>query len=264
MRKKMARWFSAVVVVACTLLGLPTVARAAPNPGDCSSASEGVQITEIGTGIKYTCFCLGSPSTGRRYCRWRANTQPSPNVRSQVQLGAEWGLWGLLNYGEVAQTNNGQYKSFGEAESFYNGSLANSPAGWLANAAVVYRWNGSAWSNCRDSGFSYSAGAWAWLNTTWSFGVPPCGDGYYATNSYSFGWDGGSWLGNPAGVWSDYISWVGCLSCLAAGGTPPPKGPPPAQMRRPLPPKAVAGAAVTQQPGLTVQGGGADARHAPA
>ncbi len=222
-------------------------------------AGEGVETTEIGTGIRYLCFCLVSPGTGKKYCRWRAKTQETPKARSEVQLGAEWGTWGRLNYAEVAQTNNGQYRSFGEVASFNNATLTNSPAGWLANAAVVYRWNGSAWSNCRDSGFYFSPSAWATFGLTWSFGTPPCGDGFYFTNNYGFVWDGGSWRGNPSGIWSGYISWVGCLSCLAAATTPPPRGPPPTKMKRPAPP-ASQRAAATVPAGLIVQGGPAGAR----
>src|SRR5215210_2258726 len=101
MKHRAARFLSACVVVMCIVVGLPTAAMAAPNPNDCHSGSEGAPVTELGTGIKYTCFCLVSTATGRKYCRWRATNQATPNARSQVQLGAEWGLWGMLNYGEV-------------------------------------------------------------------------------------------------------------------------------------------------------------------
>ena len=224
-------------------------------PGACV-APGGYDLVESGTGIVYRCTCLRSVSTGRDYCHWKV-LELNGKAKSGLQIGAEWGgLHGQLNYAEVARTDSGSYRSYGDVSYFYTGTLTNAPTGRLANVTVVYRWTGSSWLNCRDSGFYYSGGAWAWFGLTWSFGTPPCGDGFYFTNNYGFVYDGAQWRGNPSGVASGHMTWMGCLSCRSAAAPPAPKAPPPAVVKMPPQPSGVVGAPTTSaEPDLFVRGG---------
>jgi hypothetical protein len=89
----------------------------------------------------------------------------------------------------------------------YCGGGFNRPAGYLIDRAVLYRWNGSAWAVCRDTGWVYNssnvAGFTIW--DEWSVGdwgdPSPCGAGSYQTHGASFeyngGWRGG-WLWSGA------------------------------------------------------------------
>lgn len=184
----------AVMLISTMLLiGLPEVAQAAPNPNDCNPANQNVEVTEFPSGIKYRCVCLTSVTTGKTYCQWKAE---GPKASSDLQIGAEWGTSGQLNYGETANTDDGFLRSFGQTSNFNNGLLSNVGSGSLADALTVFNWTGSAWNKCLDSGFYYNGPPAAAFNLTWNFNSPPCGDGYYATNNYGFVWDGARWQGN--------------------------------------------------------------------
>lgn len=211
------------------LIGLPEVAQAAPNPNDCNPANQNVEVTEFPSGIKYRCVCLTSVTTGKTYCQWKAE---GPKASSDLQIGAEWGTSGQLNYGETANTDDGFLRSFGQTSNFNNGLLSNVGSGSLADALTVFNWTGSAWNKCLDSGFYYNGPPAAAFNLTWNFNSPPCGDGYYATNNYGFVWDGARWQGNPSGIWSGYKLWQGCPLCRVAQPAAP-TAPPPAATRAP-------------------------------
>lgn len=228
------------VVVLAYLLGVPAIAGAVPDPNACAPSTEGAQVTEIPSKVTYQCVCLTSVNTGIKRCHWVAITKG----RGQAKISAEWaGSLGSLIYAETLQTDEPYFRSFGEVANFNGSQLSNAPPGWLASAQVVFHWNGSAWDKCRDSGFYYSSGTWATFGLTYNFGATPCGDGFYASNQYGFVWDGGRWQGDPAGVWSGYTTWSGCLVCAPVSPGPAPsttpsllkapKGPPPRAPRGP-------------------------------
>lgn len=254
-RQRPLRLIISALIAAVVMVAMPTAARSVPpNPNNCFPGVQwpnGADYIDIDTGIKYRCVCVTS-SSGRSNCRWRAIEAQNGEVISLFNIGAEWGSSVQLNYAEVARTNN--FRSFGEVAHFNNGALSNLPAGWLANATVVYRWNGSAWSNCRDSGFYYSSGAWATLNVTWNFLTPPCGDGFYATNNYGFAWDGGGWRGSPSGIFAGYLTWSGCLGCRSAVGSPPTEPPPTVTKVPPRPAGAIKTPTPPKQGDLAVRG----------
>ena len=61
---------------------------------------------------------------------------------------------------------------------------------------LFQKWNGSAWVNCVDSGYSYSSGAMS----EWGYGfnmgsAADCGAGTYRVQSFGNMYDGG-WLGS--------------------------------------------------------------------
>lgn len=225
-----------IVVILTTFLamyGMSGIAHATQAPGACDPDEEGFYDVDP-DGLLYRCICLRSTSTGLKRCRW---AEQETVATSNLHIGAEWSTSGQLTYGETARTPSGYFRSFGEVAHYVGDYASNLPAGWLAAATVVQRWNGSAWTDCRDSGFYYSSGSWAWMNVTYRFGSAPCGDGYYSTYGYGFVWDGGRWRGNPGGVWSGYMHWSGCPQCLTVEPPAPPSQPPPTVDRAPkLPP----------------------------
>jgi hypothetical protein len=76
------------------------------------------------------------------------------------------------------------------------------PAGYMANEIVYYKWTGSAWSVCLDSGYYYNGAPYYTFWLYWdSFSTPPCGDGYYGNFSASYVFDH-QWQGGS--VWSGY------------------------------------------------------------
>lgn len=79
------------------------------------------------------------------------------------------------------------------------------PPGWLAARQDVYRWDGSAWSVCFSSGWTFSdADVEAWGQTSGG-GPAPCGAGWYGTMAFGAVYDGAAWQGTDRGVWSGYV-----------------------------------------------------------
>lgn len=237
-------------------MNLTGFARATDPPGPCFPLEERMRKVDA-RGILHQCYCQASPTRGPsvKYCRWI----PLTSFATYATQLTEWAaLDAQLNYADIAETTSGYFSNKGENAHYYGSNPSDLPQGWLANATTVLRWNGSSWGTCRDSGFYYSGGAWSWLNVNWQFVTPPCGDGYYATNSYGFTWDGGGWQGSPSGIFSGYRYWSGCLQCLAATGTPPPPSKAPAlAIRAPKggPGPRPSGNLSATVPGLQVGGG---------
>ncbi|MER7458908.1 hypothetical protein [Micromonospora sp. NPDC126480] len=77
--------------------------------------------------------------------------------------------------------------------------LYDRPAGWLATSIQNWKWNGSSWYLCRDSGFLYNRSQSASNSYTWKLGIA-CGTGWSGTMGQVFVWRDNSWQGGS--VWS--------------------------------------------------------------
>lgn len=71
------------------------------------------------------------------------------------------------------------------------------PPGNVAVKVNFYRWTGSAWGLCAWTDWIYNGSQAFNAVYGWNFGSPPCGAGYYLTQTgaynYNGGWNGG-WL----------------------------------------------------------------------
>ena len=216
-------------------------AAAQPDPDACNPVTNGVTIDYIEDGYvtRYTCYCVWTGSGANRRildCVWLTPSQLNAYSAFQA-LPYDLERQAAGNYSIVRRNPNGSgpFTSTGSVRHATNGRLSNVPAGWLAVAETTWWWSGSTWTKCADSGFAYSSGSWAWLSIGWGWSSVPCGSGYYASNSYAFVWDGGAWQGNPSGVWSGYMYWNACPTCLSPQPAAP-TSPPPGQVRMPKPP----------------------------
>jgi hypothetical protein len=182
-------------------------------------------------GVPHECVCRQSSRPGGQTCRW----QPISGFQKQIQV-TEWSTnLAHLNYAEIGTTPNGYFRSRGSVTNYVgnNGAALASP-GYLANATVVYKWNGTVpggrWEVCNDSGFYYNAATTYAVQQTWRFTTPPCGDNWYMTQSYGFVYSQGAWRGSSYGISSGFVGWNGCALCRttmnASAGSPPPKNAP--------------------------------------
>lgn len=78
------------------------------------------------------------------------------------------------------------------------------PAGYLATRFIAQKWNGSAWSDCWDTGWYYStatADEW-YVYASNSPDGPVCGDGDYRTYGFSYMDETGynNWIGGA--IWT--------------------------------------------------------------
>jgi hypothetical protein len=117
-----------------------------------------------------------------------------------------------------------------DAYSGRNNALWSAPAGWLTDRTILYKWNGSAWSQCGDSGWYSNSFATTHFTPTFYWGSA-CGDAaYYGTWGAGYQWTGSAWNGSY--VWSGYI-WLDPLGFAATAPTAAPTGPAPARPRAP-------------------------------
>lgn len=77
-----------------------------------------------------------------------------------------------------------------------NGTTRVQGSGELRSRVILQKWNGSAWVNCKDSGYSYSSGAMSEWARSYNMGTAAdCGAGTYRVLSYGHMYDAG-WRGN--------------------------------------------------------------------
>lgn len=68
------------------------------------------------------------------------------------------------------------------------GTFWNRPPGYIYNQIILFKWNGSGWGSCRDSGGYTNQVTTYGFFLTWNFGSnPPCGVGYYGTRMHMCG-----------------------------------------------------------------------------
>jgi hypothetical protein len=71
------------------------------------------------------------------------------------------------------------------------------PAGELRARTRLQRWTGSAWQECKDTGYQYSnTSAYSWVVGFNMFGSPDCGNGSYRNIGYGSFYQSGAWRGS--------------------------------------------------------------------
>jgi len=212
------------------ILALFSAAPAKAEPSQlCHAGIEG-QFSYDFEAVLWKCVCLTVIGSGRKGCRWVEQSSASPKYEWSFDNGAE----SLSDYAVTEQAKS-VFGAFGEIGHYSNGVPSNKPAGWLAIANRIDRWNGSTWVSCLDSGFKYNTSPIAVYSLRWGpFATPPCGDGYYEDTTYGFAWNGSAWLGKGTGTVTSNRFWSGCPSCRTV--PPPTPGPAPARSIAPPPP----------------------------
>lgn len=105
------------------------------------------------------------------------------------------------------------------------------PAGHIANFSRLWKWNGSSWFVCRDSGWAYTSFVTESLVPTWKWGSAPCGSGYYGNHAFGAHYRYGQWLVSGP-TWSGYL-YATDLTILASDSTSTPQVQAPEPGRRP-------------------------------
>jgi hypothetical protein len=114
------------------------------------------------------------------------------------------------------------------------GTCETVPPGWIAVQNVMYYWTGSAWEECRASGWIYNSATTSKKSPISSDWSGSCGLGYYDTVAYGEMWTGSAWSGG--GLASGYVYWGGATGAATPVGATRPAGTPPT----PAPPLGVA------------------------
>jgi hypothetical protein len=197
------------VAATCKVDG-QNVSCSCPSPTQVAGFLWRAECNAIGIGAV---SCVAYSPTGPWTCTQKMSsgyTHSTPmNDCTYNASGAGVGLGGGF-----ALTNVYAYE-----HSFSGGSCAapwNRPVGSLASDIQFYRWSGSGWSLCRDSGWYYSnVSTWAW-ELGWSFGSStPCGAGYYHTAGFGYQFNGFDWRGGY--IATDYLYLAGGSGLQAAG-----------------------------------------------
>ena len=234
-------------------------AAAQPDPAACNPGNEGaiVYFLENGYSVKYVCYCArsgrpGNPIVG---CVWLEQEDSSVAVSSwsSVEFGGDKAhLTVSLQHQKPNGAGPFTARSYGTNNR--NGWQVAAPPRQLAVEAALFRWDGSNWRVCRDSGARYSPAWWSWMWVGWTFNSTPCGSGYYYTMAYSWVWDSSlsAWMGSGYGVSSGSQQW-GCPLCRTAA----PAEPPAAGERKapPAPPSRGGKPVHPSDPELEVRGG---------
>lgn len=224
----MARSFRSTVVLFALILGVivgplstPAIAATCKVDGQtvscsCQPATQvagflwRTECNALGIG---TVSCFAYSSSGPWTCERKISsgyTHSTPMNDCTYNLAGA----GAGSGGGSARSNVYAYE-----HSFSGGSCAapwNRPVGSLASDIQFYRWNGSGWGLCRDSGWYYSTvSTWGW-ELGWNFGSsPPCGAGYYHTAGFGYQFNGFDWRGGY--VATDYLYLAGGSALRATG-----------------------------------------------
>jgi hypothetical protein len=77
-----------------------------------------------------------------------------------------------------------------------SGAAKTQATGELRSRTAFHKWNGSAWVNCSDSGFTYSTGSYSeWVQQRDMGSTADCGAGTYRVVGWGYMYDSG-WLGD--------------------------------------------------------------------
>jgi hypothetical protein len=87
------------------------------------------------------------------------------------------------------------YTSFRVYGRFGCDTIDVKPPGHIAVRYDLQIWNGTAWQNCRSTGWVTNSVWDDHLSLSNSQGAAPCGRGWYRTQSTSLVWDGSAWQG---------------------------------------------------------------------
>lgn len=204
----MKRWRRSLIVLLLTsLLSVGIVA---------SASAQVVEQCKIGQGEEiHNCFCEAPSHAGSQifdtlcyigdtpYLCYRNGTSGPWTCRERKQSGrTQASSFGPCTHqisalGRGYGGGNAQSAVF--AQTYANGYSCSSawyrPPNHLITAIQLYKWTGSGYGLCKDSGwYSNTVSAWGWI-LTWDFGsTAPCGTGLYHNAGFGYQWNNG-WLG---------------------------------------------------------------------
>lgn len=194
-------------------------------PPPCDASRDGQRWVDPVTGVEYVCVYTGGDGwqwdfpVG--YAFGRAKTQYCSGTVCVANLNQN-GFWG----GSQSFRSNGHVRPLNQ-----NRDSVIVDTGNLAVANSLSRWDGSAWQTCASTDFYYNSSPAYSLGIGWGWGAsPPCGDGWYYSESSSYVWDGAGWRG---GQLSSGIKFIGSLFARSVPPGPAPSSAPPERSDRP-------------------------------
>jgi hypothetical protein len=208
-------------------------AEAIPPAANCSGSNINERLRGAdGIGL-YQCRCVILSLVGSTIHRVKCDWILIANGSGVFSIVADdGGDNNTVNTQILSEVPGGQ--SYANTFAYSGDSFAFRPAGSLALRLQTWRWNGSAWGVCVDSGYIYNSSATYGLGAWYTYGSQtPCGDGYYGTMGYGYQYNGG-WKGGAE--WSGYVQLTTSPFLAASSDAPaisPPTGPPPASKARP-------------------------------
>lgn len=195
------------------------------------------QVAQDGNGDWFVCICVDvvdpEDNDPDVVCDWVMipDSSADPNRAGRLQVHEVRWNFDVFGTSSISRTSGISDSTVWSVDDDSWSRVVNKPPGYLAVRAMLNKWNGSAWTVCRDTGYIYNS------VTTYGLGIGPrynrfgeCGAGYYGNNSGTFVYHDGAWRGGT--VWSGYTYefnptfLAASGSSKAAAGTPPPPGPP--------------------------------------
>lgn len=123
--------------------------------------------------------------------------------------------------------STGRLRAGADAVAVVNGAKYTVPAGWLASAHELFKWNGSTWTSIGNTGYQYNQHPRSVFGPTRNWGLPGRNAWYYI-QGYSYMLTYGGWIGATGSSGSISIPPSGLAPAI-----PPPPGPPDV---KPIPP----------------------------
>jgi hypothetical protein len=202
---------AASVLVVVAVMALPAVPAAAYPQKKCGAANAGERYIDS---INLLWICKKEPVSGLYY--WEK--QPSSPIvitysGPYLKAGLSWA---------VSTDSSGRLQAGSMAHAF---NVMNEPwtgADGVIARTLVQRWNGSAWTSCRDTGYIASPPGHPTQYASFNWGSPPCGGGYYRNYGSAFIAIDGRWWGGSA-----ISAYVYAVSPAVDGTDDPPPPPPP-------------------------------------
>lgn len=197
---------SAAVVAA--MLSSPVLPAAAYPMKQCTKDNVGERYKD-NIGLIWVC----KQEAGRGGYYWEkqpwgtvAITYSGPYLQTLLSFGVSTDSTGRLQAGSMAHARDALGQAWSGADS-------------VVSRTLVQRWNGSAWTTCRDTGLVYSPPGHPTQYASFNWSSPPCGAGYYRDYGSAFMIIDDRWWGGSAT--SPYVYAVSPAAAEAGDPVPP-------------------------------------------
>jgi hypothetical protein len=202
---------SAVAVAVAAGMLLPALPATAYPMKPCSAENPNDEYTDS---IGITWKCVQESGSGRWYWQKQPRKDPSyalvysgPYLQTLLSFGVSVDSTGRVKAGSMAHASNALAQPWFGSDS-------------VVARTVLQRWNGSAWTSCRDTGLVYSPAGHPTQYASLNSPSPPCGAGYYRDYGSAYIVLDGRWWGGSAA--SPFVYAVSPTSAAADDPVPPP------------------------------------------
>lgn len=182
---------ASMITISALFLVSASTASAGTPPVTCNEANDGYEWTDPETGEEYVCRYVTVQPFGVKGWFWvKKNASPAPRV-SQEYSGSYGKV--ILSSGLTSNPDTGAAMVHSRTSSW---GILSQGTGELRAKVVIQKWTGSSWTDCVNTGYSYSSGSYSeWSKGYNMYTYADCGAASYRVKAYGYMYDQGTWRG---------------------------------------------------------------------